>query len=77
MEKLRAAIPAAIMDLSRYKSLMERYIEIASDGDMLKKEYKEVLMYLNKGYSIRVTSKLTNVSVATIQRLKNEFIRSA
>ena len=41
------------------------------------KEYKEVLMYLNKGYSIRVTSKLTKVSVATIQRLKNEFIRSA
>ena len=39
------------------------------------KEYKEVLVYLNKGYSIRVTSKLTNVSVATIQRLKNEFIR--
>ena len=41
------------------------------------KEYKEVLVYLNKGYSIRVTSKLTKVSVATIQRLKNEFIRSA
>ena len=41
------------------------------------KEYKEVLMYLNKGYSIRVTSKLTKVSVATIQRRKNEFIRSA
>lgn len=41
------------------------------------KEYKEVLGYLNKGYSIRVTSKLTNVSVATIQRLKNEFIRDA
>ena len=41
-----------------------------------KKEYAEVLSYLHKGYSIRVTSKLTNVSVATIQRLKNEFIRS-
>ena len=41
------------------------------------KEYKEVLMYLNKGYSIRVTSKLTKVSVATLQRLKNEFIRDA
>lgn len=39
------------------------------------KEYKEVLVYLNKGYSIRVTAKLTNVSVATVQRLKNEFIR--
>lgn len=39
------------------------------------KEYREVLGYLNKGYSIRVTSKLTNVSIATVQRLKNEFIR--
>ncbi len=41
-----------------------------------KKEYAEVLAYLHKGYSIRVTSKLTKVSVATIQRLKNEFIRA-
>ncbi len=41
------------------------------------KEYKEVLTYLSKGYSIRVTSKLTNVSIATVQRLKNEFIRDA
>lgn len=41
------------------------------------KEYGEVLMYLRKGYSIRVVAKLTSVSVATIQRLKNEFIRCA
>ena len=36
-------------------------------------QYKEVLSYLRKGYSIRVTAKLTNVSVATVQRLKTEF----
>lgn len=41
------------------------------------KEYKEVLLYLKKDYSIRVVSQLTRVSVATVQRLKNEFIRSA
>ena len=41
------------------------------------KEYKEVLTYLNKGYSIRVTAKLTHISIATVQRLKNEFIRDA
>ena len=41
------------------------------------KEYKEVLGFLNKGYSIRVTAKLTSVSIATVQRLKNEFIRDA
>jgi DNA invertase Pin-like site-specific DNA recombinase len=40
------------------------------------KEYKEVLVYLNKGYSIRVVSQLTRVSVSTVQRLKNEFIRA-
>ena len=37
------------------------------------KQYKEVLTYLRKNYSIRITAKLTNVSVATIQRLKTEF----
>ncbi len=36
-------------------------------------EYKEVLMYLRKGYGVRVTSKLTNVSESTVQRLKKEF----
>ena len=39
------------------------------------KQYKDVLLYLKKDYSIRVTAKLTNVSIATVQRLKNEFIR--
>ena len=37
------------------------------------KQYKEVLFYLRKDYSIRVTAKLTNVSIATVQRLKTEF----
>ena len=36
-------------------------------------EYKEVLMYLRKGYGVRITSKLTNVSESTVQRLKKEF----
>ena len=37
------------------------------------KQYRDVLLYLKKDYSIRVTAKLTNVSVATVQRLKTEF----
>lgn len=41
------------------------------------KQYKDVLLYLKKDYSIRVTARLTNVSIATVQRLKNEFIRDA
>ena len=36
-------------------------------------QYKEVLAYLRKGYSVRITAKLTNVSTSTIQRLKTEF----
>lgn len=36
-------------------------------------QYKEVLTYLRKGYSVRVTAKLTNVSTSTVQRLKTEF----
>ena len=36
-------------------------------------QYKEVLAYLRKGYSVRITSKLTNVSTSTVQRLKTEF----
>ena len=30
-------------------------------------EYKEVLMYLRKGYGVRITRKLTNVSESTVQ----------
>ncbi|WP_028902747.1 recombinase family protein [Prevotella sp. P6B4] len=41
------------------------------------KEYHEVLVYLHRGYSIRATAKLTNISQATVQKLKNEFIRDA
>lgn len=41
--------------------------------DKKEQEYKEVLMYLRKGYGVRVTSKLTNVSESTVQRLKKEF----
>lgn len=37
------------------------------------RQYKEVLTYLRRNYSIRATAKLTNVSVATVQRLKTEF----
>ena len=36
-------------------------------------QYKEVLTYLRKGYSVRITAKLSNVSTSTVQRLKTEF----
>lgn len=37
-------------------------------------QYKEVILFLRKGYSIRNVAKLSGVSVSTVQRLKREFI---
>lgn len=36
-------------------------------------EYKDVISYLRKGYSIRITAKLTNRGLSTVQRVKREF----
>ena len=36
-------------------------------------EYKDIIGYLKKGYSIRVTAKLTEKSVSTVQRVKKDF----
>ena len=38
-----------------------------------KEEYKEVISFLKRGYSIRNTAKLSSVSVSTVQRVKREF----
>ena len=36
-------------------------------------EYKDVLVYLQKGYKIVDVAKLTDTSISTVQRLKTEF----
>lgn len=36
-------------------------------------QYKDVLNYLKKGYSIKATAKLSDTSESTVQRLKKEF----
>ena len=36
-------------------------------------EYKDVLVYLQKGYKIADIAKLTDTSISTVQRLKTEF----
>ena len=38
-----------------------------------KEEYKEVISLLKRGYSVRNTATLSNVSVSTVQRVKREF----
>ena len=39
-----------------------------------KEEYKEVISFLKRGYSVRNTATLANVSVSTVQRVKREFL---
>ena len=36
-------------------------------------EYRDVISYLRKGYSIRITSMLTGRGISTVQRIKTEF----
>jgi len=38
-----------------------------------KEEYKEVISFLKRSYSIRNTAKLSNCSISTVQRIKKEF----
>lgn len=41
--------------------------------EVKKEEYKDVISYLKKGYSVRNTAKLVNASTSTVQRIKKEF----
>ena len=36
-------------------------------------EYSDIITYLKNGYSIRVTAKLTEKSISTVQRVKKDF----
>ncbi|SNV41466.1 Putative transposon Tn552 DNA-invertase bin3 [Chryseobacterium taklimakanense] len=45
---------------------------VESDEDFLSK-YKEVIKYLKKGFSIRNTAKICNVSITTVQKVKNKI----
>ena len=42
-------------------------------SEQKREEYKEVISLLKKGYSIRNTSKLSNVSISTVQRVKKHL----
>lgn len=39
-------------------------------------EYREVITLLKKGYSIRNIAKLQGIGISTVQRIKNQFIKS-
>ena len=38
-----------------------------------REEYRDIISYLKRGYSVRSTAKLTNKGVSTVQRIKAEF----
>lgn len=40
-----------------------------------KEEYKDIISYLKKGYSIRAIAKLTSKGISTVQRIKQNFIQ--
>ena len=42
-------------------------------SEQKRKEYKEMISLLRKGYSVRNVAKLGSVSVSTVQRIKKEF----
>ena len=44
--------------------------------EKLKEEYKETILLLKKGYSIRNIAKLQGIGISTVQRIKNQFINS-
>ena len=44
--------------------------------DKKKEEYKDTITLLKKGYSIRNIAKLQGLGISTVQRIKNQFIKS-
>lgn len=48
---------------------------IKSD-EAMREQYKEVIMLLKKGYSVRNVAKLQGIGISTVQRIKNQFINN-
>lgn len=44
--------------------------------DRKKEEYRDTIALLKKGYSIRNVAKLQGIGISTVQRIKNQFIKS-
>ena len=44
--------------------------------EKLREEYKETILLLKKGYSIRNIAKLQGIGISTVQRIKNQFINN-
>ncbi len=62
----RIAIEKGLCKLGRPKNSVKT-------REQKEEEYKDVLVYLQKGYKIADIAKLTDTSISTVQRLKTEF----
>lgn len=61
-------------ELAKAKGVkMGRKVGSTKSKDQKKEEYSNVIKHLKKGQSIRNTATLCNVSISTVQRVKNEF----
>jgi len=54
-------------------SKLGRKVGTIKTTEQMKDEYKVVISFLRRGYSVRNTTKLSNNSVSTVQRLKSHF----
>jgi len=50
-----------------------RKVGSVKSTEQKREEYKDIISYLKRGYSVRNTAKLTNKGISTVQRIKTEF----
>jgi len=50
-----------------------RKIGSTKSTEQKREEYRDVISYLKRGYSVRNVAKLTNKGISTVQRIKTEF----
>ena len=51
-----------------------RKVGTTKTAEQMKDEYKDVISFLKRGYSVRNTAKLSNNSISTVQRMKKAFL---
>ena len=52
---------------------MGRKVGSVKSLEQKKEQYKDIISYLKRGYSIRNVAKLTNKGISTVQRIKADF----
>ena len=50
-----------------------RKVGSTKTAEQKREEYKDIISYLKRGYSVRSTAKLSGKGISTVQRIKTEF----